>query len=127
MDLEDRFLRLYLYFVLAVYALVGLFGVAWISDEFDRIRMTMVAFVTVPAITLFCLLVWNKNHIWKSWPKTFWGLIAVIVLTLSWGHFVLLNAIGGDDQLLVSRSLRAMTFNVQEHRGLFGIIYSYRW
>lgn len=124
---EDPHFRWYCYGLFAVYALIGLVGTVWISDEFDYIRLTITTYVTVPALCVFLVCFLDDPQYWQKWPKVFWGCAAVVLVTLLWSHGLLLNAICGARPLVLSHSSTAMTVNAEAKRGAFGWIYTTRW
>ncbi len=123
----DPHFRAYFYGLFAVYTGIGLFGTAWITDEFDPIRLSITSYITMPALCLFLAGFIDDRQYWRKWPKLFVSTAAIVIATLVWGHLILLNAIGGSDRNVISQAFHAMTVNTDARRGAFGWVYQKRW
>ena len=125
--LDDKEFRRFCLIMLFFYLSSGYFGAVWISDEFDTIRMLFFAFVAVPCFALFLGFTLFYQEWWKRWVKSFWALLCVIVLCASWGNFLLVNALGDNQETLVSQTLDDRAVSVAYYRGGFGWLYRRRF
>lgn len=127
--MSNPFSRRFWFAFVAVYVLSGLVGTAWISDEFDSLRIMAVSLFGLPLVGLaitYCALI-------TRWWTKFFRLrligLSLILLIFGWGNLLLLNALGSESrQLLVARNFgKTTSLNVEQNRGAFGTIYQYRW
>ena len=124
---NDRQFRTYFYVLFAIYTCLGLFANAWISDEFDYLRLSITSYLTVPALCLFLCGFIEDRCYWRKWPWLFANTLAIVFVTLIWGHIILLNALGSNKKELMSQATFHMTINTEAKRGAFGMIYQTRW
>ena len=128
MDLfEDLEFRVYFLFLLSLYIGLGLFGVLWISDEFDYERSIIFGFLGIPAVILLFTLVSFKENWWVETVKQFWSLVGVIIICFSWGVFLVLNAISSDNTAVVNLTVKEEKLSVAHKRGGFDWLYKQRW
>ena len=126
-SLEEKEFRIFIFVAIGCYVASGFFGTLWLSDEFDDIRWAMYTVVTVPATTVFFSFWAFVDGWWRKWPRVFWMLFLTMILTASWGNFLLLNAIDDNQETLVSQTLEERAVNMAYFRGGFGWLYRKRW
>lgn len=113
--------------VLLAYCLCGLYGALWISDEFDMLRLALVAFVGTPAIALFQALYHYVPYWGNRWPITHKFVLLAILIPFTWGNVICLNAVGQEKSEHVNFTPIARTMPVKVARGAFGLLYKKRW
>lgn len=125
--MEDAFLRRYFYTLFGLYTLIGLYGTAWVMDGFDELRLGLVSFVTVPALCCFLYGFILDLQYWRKWPKVFFTLASIVVISLLWSQILLLNAVTSEESQVVTQNVATMALEFDARRGGFGWIYSTRW
>lgn len=119
--------RLYCLFLLVLYLTTGMYGLFWISDEFDQERATFYAFFGVPFTLLFFAQIWYRKEWWLKNPVTFWSSVLVVVLTFSWGNLLWLNGISGSDRSVVNVTIRGAAYEITHRKGGLDWLYKPRW
>ena len=123
--MENPWFRRYLLGVFVLYLILGVYGVSWISDEFDSERMNLFAYVSIPSASLYFLILALK----KDWPlkhkNSFWSATSFVMIGFFWGHMLLLNSISAPHKTQIKLAEASVGF--AHERGGFGWIYRPRW
>lgn len=125
--MEDPLLRKIYLSLLALYCVLSLYGSAWISDEFDALRLATSVYLGVPLIISLVTMRFMDREFYRRWPYLFNCLVAGILLCFAWGNLMLLNALEQKKDVLVSESMSTMTATLSADKGVFGWVYQKRW
>jgi len=110
----------------ASYCAVGLFGTWRIVDEFDALRILLVAWMGVPAWFIWHVLDFWRPHLAGERNKLSNTLAALCLVVFGWANLLLLNAVGSSLTERSYRNVGGQIMNVTEYRGGFGHLYRYR-
>lgn len=124
---EQAGFRIYCLFLLCLYLFTGIYGVFWISDEFDYQRSLFYGFFAVPFTLLFFSQIWYRKEWWKRSPTIFWSWIIILVFSFSWGNFLWLNGISGSEKAIKSVTMRGSAYEITHRRGGLDWLYKPRW
>ena len=124
---EEPGFRLYCFVLFCLYLLSGMYGVFWISDEFDQERAMFYGFFAVPLCFYFLSQIWYRPQWWRLHPPSFWGLVITLILAFSWGNFLWLNGISGSERAVKSVTMHGSSYEITHRRGGFDWLYKPRW
>ena len=123
--LTNRSLRIYLASLLAAYILTSLYGVVWISDEFDQYRAWFMGYFALPTLAVYLLMLCYIKNWWLRHAPSFVTATAIVLLSFAWGNFLLLNNLSEAEPQRIKLAKAGPEFSHQ--RGGFGWIYRTRW
>jgi len=120
--------RRFVWFLFILFICSGSYGATWVSDEFDSLRLSALAFVGVPLATAFLLLA----HLAPGWQQRYATLyrlaLVVIIAHFAWGNILLVNAFAADDgEQIVAANIGSDALDLPKKKGGLGIYYETRW
>jgi hypothetical protein len=125
--LNDRHIEAYFLGLLGLYTVLGFYGVLWISDEFDEVRALYFAFFGVPWALYFFIRALLRPQWRFDFPASYWWGVVILFASFSWGNFLWLNAISGQERAVVNLTLNSGVYAVTHQRGGFDWLYKPRW
>jgi hypothetical protein len=111
-----------------LWAAVGVFGAAWISDDFDQERLTILAFFGIPSVALYFFLRLHDREFPHKWRRLYLGLTVWVGLSFLSGILPLLNAVTAEPAVIkrsVAEGTRVVEKDVQ--RGGIGMLFRKRF
>lgn len=100
MDLwaDDKFRRSSLV-LFTIYILLGTFGVLWISDEFDSIRMSFYRHIGFPlALGFYCMTLLSPHWLLEK-RRIVFSLMAIVSFSFLWGNLLLIDYFNGSNPM----------------------------
>lgn len=124
---EDRGFRIFCNLYFLIYIGASIYGVTWISDEFDRERTLFYACFAIPLVIIFYAVYIMIPQLRRQYPKSFYSAVIIIFLSFSWGNILLLNAVSGKKPEILNVTIADDAYYFDYKRGGFGILYRFRW
>lgn len=113
---------------LILYVLIGGLGAALISDDFDSLRLPLMAYFGIPAAVLFYSSRVLYPEWQRRWPRAFRAAIAVLFIVYTTGTVPAFNALTAKPQLEKRTVERGTGIAVRDmRRGGFGMLFRTRW
>lgn len=119
--------RLYCLFLLLLFLATSLYGILWISDEFDAERMSFYGFFAIPALLLYFAQIYYRPSWWSQNPIIFWTYTLILICSFLWGHLLWLNGISGSQKSEVNITMHGAKYNLSYRRGGLDWLYKPRW
>ena len=118
----DKNFRLSCLIFFTLYVCVGAFGVLWISDEFDSLRMSFYQHVGFPlALGFYCFIFLSPRILLEKRVLIF-SLMTIISISFLWGHFLIFDFLNGNGTLNpLGRGVMSY------HQGMSGQLYQTRF
>ncbi|MDD9950843.1 MAG: hypothetical protein OXT67_04685 [Zetaproteobacteria bacterium] len=135
-NMPVRMLRLHLaHLCFLAYSGASVYAAIWVSDEFDPLRMQLYSFVLTP-LTIFWFYLCGFPRYAAKWKlaldKRAWVTMLMLCVFHSWGAFLGMNALTGNNRPVVYTRLtqsrvaqRSMA--VAYRRGGLGWLFRTRW
>lgn len=115
-------------FLLALYIAVGIYGVLWLTVDFDDFKIALITFLGLPLAIVYYAL----HFLYFGWeikfPKYYRYYMASLALIFGLGHFLLINAYTTETpQFKRSVLINGKVMTLSMKRGGLGVIYAERW
>ncbi len=110
---------------------LSLYGVFWVSDEFDAERQLFYGFFLLPGtftygFFFFLSITWRRSD--DFFLRLFW---TALILGHTWGAFLTLNAVVPQESARVNTVYKTdankKVLTIGQTRGFFGHLYRARW
>lgn len=111
------------------YAVIGLLGSFWISDEWDQERLIALAFIGIPLLTSFYMSHYYRPLWHYNLPLVHVVMAGLIVGVFTLGHIAILNSIFVKSEpvkvFIEGQTTTSMEWHHQ--RGRLGLLFKHRW
>ncbi len=127
-ELHDPYLRKIFQRIFFVFIFFGIYGIAWISDDLDIIKMYFAPFITIPTATIFYFGDFFYSHWQRKFPRIYLSTLILLSVSVIPGHISLLNSLVGDQKFeKVSEKIDDNVHVFGKNRGSLGMLYTTRW
>ena len=115
---------------LALFLLLGLYGSAWISDDWDVLRLQAMTYIGMPALVLYYWVMTVYPAYREEHDILFRVHILSLLIVFASGNYLLVNALtAGSDSLRRNVAVQndKSVVTVATHKGGLGHLFTKRW